>query len=148
MIVLDASVLIAFLDGHDAHHERAREALLAHVRSSFQASVVTLAEVLVGPARRHEAPRIRSVLAALEIAPVELRAADDLALAQLRASTGLKLPDCCVLLAARSVGARVLSFDERLLRSAGELGLGLGGDELVQSPSAGPTGQRHSAGGS
>ena len=35
-------------------------------------------------------------------------------LAKLRASTGLKMPDCCVLLAAADAGATVASFDGRL----------------------------------
>jgi predicted nucleic acid-binding protein len=49
------------------------------------------------------------------------------ALAQLRASTGLKLPDCCVLLAAQDSGAAIATFDKSLARSAQELGLPLAG---------------------
>lgn len=39
-------------------------------------------------------------------------------LALLRAGAGLKMPDCCVLLAAQTAGARVASFDDRLTRAA------------------------------
>ncbi|MDQ3276537.1 MAG: hypothetical protein M3Q39_16295 [Actinomycetota bacterium] len=39
-------------------------------------------------------------------------------LAQLRASTGLTMPDCCVLLAAEEAGATVASFDDRLTHTA------------------------------
>jgi hypothetical protein len=39
-------------------------------------------------------------------------------LAQLRADTGLKMPDCCVLLAARDSGASIASFDHRRLQGA------------------------------
>jgi hypothetical protein len=35
-------------------------------------------------------------------------------LAQRRASTSLKMPDCCVLLVAEGIQARVASFDGRL----------------------------------
>lgn len=45
-------------------------------------------------------------------------------LATLRAETGLKLPDCCVLLAAQDAGAEaVLTFDEPLGREVERLGL-------------------------
>lgn len=39
-------------------------------------------------------------------------------LARLRADTGLKMPDCCVLLAAEHTAARVASFDEQLIKAA------------------------------
>jgi len=48
-------------------------------------------------------------------------------LATLRAGTGLKLPDCCVLLAAEQVHAAVATFDDRLAaagRDHGHLVLG------------------------
>lgn len=44
-------------------------------------------------------------------------------LAQLRTDTGLKLPDCCVLLAAQDHDACVASFDTDLLKAAHKLGL-------------------------
>jgi len=47
-------------------------------------------------------------------------------LAQLRASTGLRMPDCCVLLAADhavATVATVASFDDRLIKSATDLNL-------------------------
>jgi len=39
-------------------------------------------------------------------------------LAHLRVSTGLKMPDCCVLLAAEDHHATVASFDNRLAQAA------------------------------
>ena len=44
-------------------------------------------------------------------------------LAALRAGTRLRLPDCCVLLAAQTAGAQVASFDERLTAAAESLGM-------------------------
>jgi rRNA-processing protein FCF1 len=41
----------------------------------------------------------------------------------LRAGTGLKLPDCCVLLAAQDHDGIVASFDKDLAQRARELGL-------------------------
>jgi hypothetical protein len=43
-------------------------------------------------------------------------------LARLRADSSLKLPDCCVLLAAEAADGAVLSFDARLMRQAAQLG--------------------------
>lgn len=44
-------------------------------------------------------------------------------LAQLHAEVGMKLPDCCVLLAAQKHAATVASFDSDLLVAADKLGL-------------------------
>lgn len=51
MIVLDASVLIAYLDSEDAHHTRAETLLAKEIDDDFAASSLTVAEVLVMPAR-------------------------------------------------------------------------------------------------
>ena len=118
MIVLDASTLIGFLDEQDALHERAERAFLAHAADAFCASVVTLADVLVGPARQGRVSLVQQALADLMIVPIELRTGDEATLAELRARTTLKLPDCCVLASARTMHADILSFDERLLSAA------------------------------
>ncbi|MHB8246836.1 MAG: type II toxin-antitoxin system VapC family toxin [Acidimicrobiales bacterium] len=118
MIILDASVLIAYLDGNDAQHTLAEELLAREIDDDFAANALTLAEVLVEPARDRRLEEVQAALDDLEIQ--ELPFADDTAvkLALLRAGTGLKMPDCCVLLAAEAAGARVASFDTRLLRAA------------------------------
>ncbi len=123
MIACDASVLIAHLDVTDAHHERAVSVLL-QVAPPLVASPITLAEVLVGPARAGRLDEAHAALSSLRVREVAL--ADDAAgrLAALRADTGLKLPACCVLLAAQDASAQaVLSFDERLATVARRLGL-------------------------
>lgn len=121
MIILDASVLIAHLDPSDVHHDAATELLVGAARTEFAASLVTFAEVLVGPARAGQIDAARATLDDLGV--VELPLPDDASnrLAKLRADTGLRLPDCCVLLAAAGTGGRVLSFNERLLREAARL---------------------------
>jgi predicted nucleic acid-binding protein len=124
VIVVDASVLIAHLDENDALHDRAVEALLATAEQPLRCSPITLAEVLVGPAR---AGRLGDAQAALaDLGVVEIAVGHDGAarLAALRAETGLKLPDCCVLLAAEDARAdAVLTFDDRLARAAEQRGL-------------------------
>ena len=123
MIVLDASVLIGHLDGRDGHHERARALLAANADTSFGASSVSLAETLVGPARSGKLEVAREAIARLAVEELPFGEDAPARLAVLRSKTGLKLPDCCVLLAAQDRDGTVASFDEGLARSAGELGL-------------------------
>ena len=119
MIVVDASVLIAHLDERDALHPQAVERLLAAAGDTLAASTLTLAEVLVGPARRGRLDDARAAIAALEVEEIPLATGAGGELATLRPETGLKLPDRCVLLAARDARASsVLTFDERLAKAA------------------------------
>ncbi len=124
MIVLDASVLIAHLDDRDVHHGRAERLLGEQAGAEpFGASAITVAETLVAPAR---AGRLRDAIAALErLGVAELALGEETAarLAQLRADTARKLPDCCVLLAAQVNEGTVASFDSALLETAADLGL-------------------------
>ena len=125
MIVLDASVLIAHLDAADSHHERADRLLAASGSEELSASVVTLAEVLVGPARKGVVDRALAALEQLAVAAVPIARETPVRLALVRAETGLKLPDCCVLLAAEESGAAVATFDDRLAGAATSRGLPL-----------------------
>lgn len=125
MNVLDASVLIAQLDENDAHHGRAVD-LLEELEGPLGASPITIGESLVGPARKGAAAEIRQGIADLGVEPIELQADAPVRLAVLRAETRLRLPDCCVLLAAQQTGGSILTFDDRLRRTAGALGLGKG----------------------
>lgn len=127
MIVVDANVLIAHLDERDALHERAVRRLLEAGGEPLAASTVTLAEVLVAPARAKRLDAAEAALADLAVEEIPLGADAPKRLAALRAGSDLKLPDCCVLLAAQDRrGAAVLTFDERLERAAVRLGLRAG----------------------
>jgi len=123
VIVLDASVLIAHLDGADLHHDAARRLLEESDGTPLAASAITLAETLVSPARSGRLKDAESALRRLGVE--ELAIGGDAAprLATLRAGTGLKMPDCCVLLAALDREATLASFDSSLLASARELKL-------------------------
>ena len=123
MIVLDATVLIGHLDAGDPHHDQARDLLVDLGDEALSASVVTLAETLVAPARAGRLPAARAALTRLGVAGVPIAPGAETRLAELRASTGLRLPDCCVILAAETVGGMVRSFDDRLNREAHRLGL-------------------------
>jgi predicted nucleic acid-binding protein len=125
VIVVDASVLIAQLDAHDAQHELAFGLLLEHAEQTLACSTITLAEVLVGPARNGRLDAARKAVAELDLTEVALPPDAAPRLATLRADTNLKLPDCCVLVAAQDARANaVLTFDDRLTREAARLGFG------------------------
>ncbi len=123
MIVLDASVLIAHLDGRDAHHDRARALIEESGSEPLGASRITLAETLVAPARAGRLEDARTALQRLGVGELDLGEDAATRLAQLRADTARKLPDCCVLLAAEEHGGTVASFDSDLIDTARELGL-------------------------
>jgi predicted nucleic acid-binding protein len=123
VIVLDASVLIAHFDQHDALHARATEQLLDAAVQPFGASSITLAEILVGPTRTGHLADAQAALRALDVTELPLPASAATRLAALRVETALKLPDCCVLLAAQDAAGTVLTFDDRLAREAARLGV-------------------------
>lgn len=123
MIVLDASVLIAHLDGSDAHHERGTQLLIGAIDESLAASPLTLAEVLVSPARNGTLAAAQHALDDLSIRTVPLEHDAPARLAMLRARSRLRLPDCCVLLAAETIHASVATFDQHLADAAAELGI-------------------------
>ncbi len=123
MIILDASILIAHLDATDFHHDRAGLLLTASEKEDLAASVVTMAEVLVGPSRAGMVDHALAALEQLAVAAIPIERTAALRLALLRAEAGLKLPDCCVLLAAEQSGAAVATFDDRLARAARDRGV-------------------------
>jgi predicted nucleic acid-binding protein len=135
VIVVDASVLVAHFYAKDSHHSQAEAVLLQTSGHPLAASSITLAEVLVGPTRIGKLAVARAALETLEVEEVPVRAGTAERLAGLRADTGLKLPDCCVLLAAQEVHAdAVLTFDDQLSKRAQELGYGWDPGKLIAQP--------------
>lgn len=118
MIVLDASALIAFLNPVDALHARAVATLVRCGPQVYGISPVTHAEVLVGPALAGTMEPTRAAIGALGMTEIGLPIDAAPRLAELRATTRLKLPDCCVILAAQESTATLLSFDDRLAAAA------------------------------
>ncbi len=118
MIVLDASVLIAYLDGEDDHHAAAETLLAEGADEDLGVNPLTLAEVLVVPIRDGRLEPVRAALGDLEIGELEFPVDTAVRLAQLRATTGLKMPDCCVLLSAEGADASPASFDAALAQAA------------------------------
>jgi predicted nucleic acid-binding protein len=123
VIVLDASVLIAHLDGDDAHHEKAKRLLSESEGEALAASTITLAETLVLGAKTGQLREMREAIERLGVTELLTGADAHVRLAELRARTGHKLPDCCVLLAAKEIGGVVASFDSALTEAAKDLKL-------------------------
>lgn len=123
MIVLDASVLIAYLDGEDDHHAAGEELLAQAIDDDLAANSLTLAEVFVVPLRDGRFEQVRAALSDLEVRELPFPVDTAVRLAELRVATGLTMLDCCVLLAAEDADACIASFDERLEQAAHDRGL-------------------------
>lgn len=118
MIVLDASVVIAFLQPSDRHHTRAITLLEEHVADAVLMHPINLAEVLVGAERHGRGSDLLRDLVAIGIQ--QAPHTDPLHLARLRVATGLKLPDCCALAAALDANGALATFDDALAAAARE----------------------------
>lgn len=120
MIVMDASVLIAHLNPGDPHHEAATAILLAGTPGRMFVHTITLAEVLVGGVRVGQGASMLDDLHAAGIVVAPHDDGEPLRLAELRANSGLKLPDCCVLDVAIHHQASLATFDDALAGAARE----------------------------
>jgi predicted nucleic acid-binding protein len=123
VIALDASVLIAHLNPADQHHQAATAILLAGTPGQMLVHTVTLAEVLVGGVRIGQGASMRDDLRAAGIAVAPHDDDQPLRLAELRATSGLKLPDCCVLDVALHHHASLATFDDALAAAARQRGV-------------------------
>lgn len=86
-------------------------------------SPITLAEFFVGPTRAGALARAREEVARIGLGVIPLPEDAPAQLALLRVETNLKLPDCCVVLAAEQAGAGIATFDERLATASRTRGL-------------------------
>jgi len=120
LTILDAGVLIAVLDGDDAHHASAEDAL----RDAFAAGddlvlpASAYAECLVAPLRRgpHAARTVDDLLDALpaRVVPITRDVAREAAELRARHGRALRLPDALVVATAIAErGDRVLTTDAR-----------------------------------
>jgi len=118
LTVLDASVLIGFLDRKDRHHPGSKDAIREALarRDDLVVPLVAYTEVLVGAIRQQGTrgkPLLDALLASLPARIVDASLDVGVAAAELRAHhSALKLPDAFVLATAVVVGAdRVLTAD-------------------------------------
>ena len=116
IVVLDASVAIAFLDATDPHHTGAVAALTRVQGSDMVLPASAYAEMLVGPARRGraavDAAREFVIDLALRVEPISADIAERAA--GLRAAhRALKLPDALVIATADALEATLLLTADR-----------------------------------
>jgi predicted nucleic acid-binding protein len=127
LAVLDASVVIAFLDPDDALHGAAVEALTEHQHDELLIPTSAYAEILVAPHRRgaEAVAEVEAFLSDLSIRLEVLTPAIARAAAKLRSeSRSLRLPDALVLATAEELGAEsVLTGDETWARVSGRVTL-------------------------
>ncbi|MBD0021428.1 MULTISPECIES: type II toxin-antitoxin system VapC family toxin [Gordonia] len=116
MIVVDTCVLIAHFGVDHPHAERALNIL--DTEETLGVHPLSLAELLVHPARTGHEQVMLSQLVRLGIEQLTPTADEPVALARLRVDTGLKMPDCCVLAAAEFASADLATFDRRLAEVA------------------------------
>jgi predicted nucleic acid-binding protein len=127
LTVIDAGVLIGFLDESDAHHEAStRELESARRRGEIAIPASALAESMVAPARKGD-PSLEAVREFIDRLPVfvaELNAELAIIAAQVRARHGqkLKLPDALVVATAINLEADVLVTSDRGWPSGATLG--------------------------
>ncbi|CAA9487389.1 MAG: hypothetical protein AVDCRST_MAG67-1132 [uncultured Solirubrobacteraceae bacterium] len=120
-VVLDADVLIAFLDASDAQHETAVDALRPRLGTGEQLLIAAsvYAEILVRPIQRGSDHAVDAFIDAISATIVPIDRAIARRAAQLRgAHRGLRLPDAISLATALALGAQHVTLDRRLGRIA------------------------------
>jgi predicted nucleic acid-binding protein len=123
VIILDANVLIAYLDADDVHHSRAIDLLERYASEGFGAHVLTVAEVLVHPSRHANEERVTSVLNEIGLRVLPLRAEDAAPLARIRAKFGVRMPDAVALHCASQQRSMLATFDKALAAAARRAGV-------------------------
>jgi predicted nucleic acid-binding protein len=115
VITLDAGVVIAHLSPTDAHHRAATAYLVASADEDFVIHCLNLAEVLVGGVRTGRGQELLTDVEQIGIHVADRPPGESLRLANLRATLGLKMPDCCALDTALHTGS---TLDESLANAA------------------------------
>lgn len=128
LTVIDAGVLIGYLEGNDTHHDAAFGALADAVERNDRIVLPAsaLAEAMVGPHRRGQEAvgAVEEVVRRVPLRVAPLDAAMAAAAAALRAThRGLKLPDAFVIAAAAILDADRLVTTDSGWPSSRKLGL-------------------------
>jgi predicted nucleic acid-binding protein len=125
VIILDANVLIGFLDATDPHHAAALNLLERNFAEGFGCSVLTMAEALVHPTRAGRQDAAQASLAKIGVEVIALEAADALTLATVRNDYRVRMPDAVALHTAIQTGSALATFDESLSAAAQRAGVPL-----------------------
>ncbi len=123
MIVVDANILIAFLDRDDAHHAAVVDSLAVTSNEALASTALTIAEALVHPSLAGTAGDAERALDSIGLQRLSLDGGDARSLADLRARSRLRMPDVVVLHAAQQQHATLCTIDAALARSAESFGV-------------------------
>jgi len=123
LITLDASCLIALFDKHNHHHSAAKDIIDFSRIHDLQIHTINLAEFLVGPVRTGQVAQTVAHLETMGVITCGPFPNEALRLAEIRHTTGLKLPDCCALLTAKANGFTLVTFDTTLAKAARQQGV-------------------------
>ncbi len=123
MIVLDANVLIGFLDATDPHHAVAVDLLERRFIDGFASSVLTVAEALAHPTRVKRQDAAMAALLRIGVQILPLNAPDAAALARVRDAYRLRMPDAVALHTALNSGWELATFDDGLITAAARAGV-------------------------
>jgi len=120
MVVLDACVLIANFE-NDVHATKAANVL--DTEDALTLHPLTLSECAVGASRTRRLDVLRGNIQRLGADVWQPDPEHWFRVGALRAATGLSLPDCCVLEAARTLVASLATFDLQLAKAAKSMGI-------------------------
>jgi predicted nucleic acid-binding protein len=123
VIVLDANVLIGFLDATDSHHAASKDLLERRFADGFGASVLTVAEALVHPTRAERQDAALASLVTIGVRLIPLEAADATGLARVRNTYRIRMPDAVAFYTALSHGFELATFDDSLIEAANRAGI-------------------------
>jgi predicted nucleic acid-binding protein len=115
-VLLDTSVLIAFFDSKDKHHEVARAALDSD-SDTFEISVISLMEIMVRPAKKsaREAEQVKSMVrkAVAAIHPVD----EEIAALAAMARGKSRAADALISATASARGTGLWTLDQDLAKA-------------------------------
>jgi predicted nucleic acid-binding protein len=123
VVVVDAGALIALFDDDDPHHKWAFGMFMRTLNQELVMPALTYAEVLVHPTRAGRADEFEQRIAGLKIGIRPLAPEDTTNLADLRATTSLRMPDVVVLQLVTSEQATLATTDKTLAKEARKKGL-------------------------
>lgn len=125
MIVLDANVLIGFLDATDPHHAASVDLLERRFADGFGASVLTVAVALVHPTRIGLQDAAIASLERIGVQPIPPEAGDVELLARVRSTYRVRMPDAVALHTALCSGLQLATFDDALIDAAHRAGVAI-----------------------
>ena len=117
-VVFDANALIALVDSKNPFHSWAMRTYLTLTGEDLHISSLTYAEVLVHPERAGKTSVFMKNLSKAGFRVEPLSDTDSVGLAKIRVTSKLKMPDAVVLHLAQSLGARIMTTDDQLIKAA------------------------------